>query len=584
METLTSSFRHPQLLHAIQPLNIRTVNVKIRRPQPMVKAKNIIKKNTNPPLPPSPLTVSKILNKLDDFISTYLEQSPLPESIDPKKTISGHFAPVDNELPPTPCEVDGGPLPPCLDGAYIRNGPNPQFLPKGRPYHLFDGDGMLQMIRISGGGKSATFCSRYVKTHKHKAERENGFPFVPSPFASFNGLAASVARAVLTLARVVVAGQFDPVSRGFGSANTSLALFPCRGLFALCECDLPYEVKVTEEGDIVTLGRRDFDNTNRLFFNMTAHPKIDRRTGQVFAYRYNFTRPYLTYFRIGSEGRKQHDVHINSVNECTIIHDFAVTENYAVFPDTQIVVNNPLRALIGGRSPVAVDSGKAQRLGVIRKYAEDDSGVWWAEAPGLNMLHCVNAWEEDGGATIVVVATNALEVDQLFQSIHLARLTMEKITIDVKAETVEREQLSAEVLDFGVINPAYAGKKNRYAYAAMIGSDAVVGVVKIDLTLTENHGRGDGCECVVASRLYGPGFCGGEPFFAPKEPDNPSAEEDDGYLVVYVNDENNGESKFLVMNAKSVTLDLIATVKLPCRIPSGFHGLFVSDSDLKKLL
>ncbi|KAL7142163.1 hypothetical protein ABFS83_08G105300 [Erythranthe nasuta] len=517
-----------------------------------------------------------IFNAFDRFISTFLDPSPLRPSLDPEHVLSGHYAPVE-ELPPTACEVmgGGGPLPRCLDGAYIRNGPNPRLIPNG-PYHLYDGDGMLHVLRISHG-KPTTFCSRHVYTHKHAVEGEAGYPFVPSPFASCNGgVAASMARLMLILARIV-AGKFDPLNQGFGTANTSVALFRGIGIFALCESDLPYRVKVTEEGDIATLGRHYFHESNKPFLNMTAHPKTDQETGEAFAYRYNVSPPYLSFFRIGSDGRKQKDVHIYSIKKCTMIHDFGVTKNFAIFPDSQIVVN-PLWVL-GGRSPVGIDSSKIQRIGFIPRYATDESEMWWIESPGLNVLHCVNAWEEDGGATIVVVATNASKVEKIFESFHSSELRMEKITINVNAKTVERNLLSTTFLELGAVNPAYAAKKNRYVYAAIIGSKALIGMVKIDLSLANEDGR----DCIVASHLYGPGCCGSEPSFVPREPDNPTAEEDDGYLITYLHDENNGESKFLVMDAKSDALDVIFAVKLPRRIPFGFHGLFVSETDLEKV-
>ena len=54
-----------------------------------------------------------------------------------------------------------GTLPPGLDGLFVRNGPNPQFLPLG-PYHWFDGDGMLHGVRIRDG--KASYLNRYVRT------------------------------------------------------------------------------------------------------------------------------------------------------------------------------------------------------------------------------------------------------------------------------------------------------------------------------------------------------------------------------------------------------------------------------------
>ncbi|KAL0297445.1 UNVERIFIED_CONTAM: 9-cis-epoxycarotenoid dioxygenase NCED1, chloroplastic [Sesamum radiatum] len=56
-----------------------------------------------------------------------------------------------------------------------------------------------------------------------------------------------------------------------------------------------------------------------------------------------------------------------------------VTKSYAIFPDVQIVMN--LLWILRGRSPVGIDSAKVPRLGVIPRYAEDESEMWWMDAP-----------------------------------------------------------------------------------------------------------------------------------------------------------------------------------------------------------
>ena len=103
-------------------------------------------------------------------------------------------------------------------------------------------------------------------------------------------------------------------------------------------------------------------------------------------------------------------------------------------------------------------------------------------------------------------------------------------------------------------------------------------MVKLDLTLLNKEVGGD---CTVAERQFEPGCHGGEPFFVAREPNNPAAEEDDGYLVAYFHYGRSEESKFVVMDAKSPTLEIIASVKLPQRMPMGFHGLFMSETDLQ---
>lgn len=392
-----------------------------------------------------------IFNSLDRLIAEFLDP-PLRPSIDPKYVLSGNFAPVD-ELPPTESEVIQGYLPSCLDGAYIRNGPNPQFIPSG-PYHLFDGDGMLHSIRISQG--KATFCSRYVETYKYMVERRIGSPVFPNLFSAFNGLTASLARCAVTAARVLT-GQFNPIN-GIGLANTSLALFGGH-LFALGESDLPYAVKVTSDGDIITLGRHE--SFGKPFLTMTAHPKIDSDTGEVFAFRYSSTiPPFLTFFRISANGIKQKDVPIFSMKKASFVHDFAITKNYAIFPETQVGMN--LSEIIKGRSPMGVDPNNVPRLGFIPRYAEDESEMWWIDMPGLNALHVINAWEEDDGNTIVLIAPNALPVEHIIDNMGMIHFSLEKITVNIKTETVSRHPVSSESLEFGVVNSAYVGKKNMY--------------------------------------------------------------------------------------------------------------------------
>ncbi|MBK6671207.1 MAG: carotenoid oxygenase family protein [Actinobacteria bacterium] len=68
--------------------------------------------------------------------------------------LRGQYAPVDDELSIAALRVTGA-LPEGLRGAFLRNGPNPQFPPIGR-YHLFDGDGMIHGVTFDGKGERPT--------------------------------------------------------------------------------------------------------------------------------------------------------------------------------------------------------------------------------------------------------------------------------------------------------------------------------------------------------------------------------------------------------------------------------------------
>lgn len=521
------------------------------------------------PSKPRPQTslATALFTTVEEVINTFIDPPSRP-SVDPKHVLSDNFAPVLDELPPTECEIIHGSLPPSLNGAYIRNGPNPQFLPRG-PYHLFDGDGMLHAIRIRDG--KATLCSRYVKTYKYSVEKQTGSPVIPNVFSGFNGVPASMARGALSALRVL-AGQFNPIN-GIGLANTSLAFF-CNRLFALGESDLPYAVRLTESGDIDTIGRHDFDG--KLAMSMTAHPKTDPETGETFAFRYGPVPPFLTFFRFDSTGKKQKDVPVFSMTSPSFLHDFAITKRHAIFSEIQIKMR--MDSMLEGGSPVGADNGKTPRLGVIPRYAGDESEMRWFEVPGFNIIHAINAWDEDDGNAVVLIAPNIMSIEHTLERMELVHALVEKVRIDLVTGIVTRHPISARNLDFAVVNPAFVGRRNRYVYAA-IGDPMpkISGVVKLDVT------RGDRDDCTVARRMYGPGCYGGEPFFVARDPGDPEAEEDDGYVVTYVHDEVEGESRFVVMDAKSPELEVVAAVRLPRRVPYGFHGLFVKESDLNKL-
>ncbi|XP_073010113.1 9-cis-epoxycarotenoid dioxygenase NCED1, chloroplastic-like [Typha latifolia] len=509
-------------------------------------------------------------NALDELINTFIDPPGLRPSVDPRHVLLDNFSPV-GELTPTPCPVVRGTIPSCLvGGAYIRNGPNPQYLPRG-PHHLFDGDGMLHAILLNSttGQQAATLCSRFVGTYKYLLERDVGAPVLPSVFSAFHG-AAGMARGAVVAARVLT-GQMNP-AEGVGVANTSLVFFGGR-FYALGESDLPYAVRLDPTtGDIATTGRCDFNG--RLFMAMTAHPKKDPSTGEVFAFRYGPMPPFLTYFRFDSAGnRSGPEVPIFSVREPSFMHDFAITERYAVFGDIQIVMK-PIDMVVGGGAPVGSSHGKVPRIGVLPRYATDESEMRWFEVPGFNMMHSLNAWEEDDDH-LVLVAPNVLSIEHALDKLELVHSCVEMVRINLLTGTVSRTPLSAGNLDFGVIHPGYLGRRNRYAYLG-VGNPMpkISGVVKLDFS---KAGKGD---CVVARRDFGPNCFGGEPFFVP-ESDGDERDEDEGYVVSYVHDEVSGESRFVVMDARSPDLEIVAEVLLPQRVPYGFHGLFVTEAELR---
>ncbi|ONK65150.1 uncharacterized protein A4U43_C07F34200 [Asparagus officinalis] len=127
----------------------------------------------------------------------------------------------------------------------------------------------------------------------------------------------------------------------------------------------------------------------------------------------------------------------------------------------------------------------------------------------------------------------------------------------------ESEQINLEA---GMVNRNLLGRKTRYAYLAIAEPwPKVSGFAKVDLFTGE-----------VRKFIYGDNSYGGEPYFVPREG---STREDDGYVLTFVHNEEEETSELRIVNAADMRLE--ATVKLPSRVPYGFHGTFIGAKNLQ---
>eukprot|EP01018_Ginkgo_biloba_P030565 Gb_19071 [translate_table: standard] len=498
------------------------------------------------------------------FIAALEKRHPLPKTADPEIQISGNFAPVAESPVQHELEVVGQ-IPQCLEGVYVRNGANPLFEPLAG-HHFFDGDGMIHAVRFKQG--IASYCSRFTRTHRLVEEEKIGRAFYPKAIGELHGH-SGIARLMLFYARSLFE-LVDP-SKGMGVANAGLIFFNGR-LLAMSEDDLPYAVRVTEDGDLDTVGRFNFDG--QLQSAMIAHPKIDPESGELFALSYDvLKRPYLKYFMFYPDGTKGPDVTI-SVKEPTMMHDFAITKNYVVVPDQQVVFK--LQEMVTGGSPVIYDKEKVPRFGILPKYDSDESRMQWIEVPDCFCFHLWNAWEE--GEDVVVIGSCMTPPDSIFnESDEALRSVLSEIRLNTKTGCCTRREIAPMNLEAGQVNRNHLGRKTQYAYLAIAEPwPKVSGIAKVDL-----QSKGSLEERVVGKIMYSRGCYGGEPFFVPRTSD-PTAPEDDGYVLTFMHNEETAESELLILDASSPTLELVASVKLPSRVPYGFHGTFISSNELAK--
>ncbi|XP_060672100.1 carotenoid 9,10(9',10')-cleavage dioxygenase 1 isoform X4 [Ziziphus jujuba] len=110
---------------------------------------------------PNKGVTSKVVDWVEKLIVKFMY-----DPSQPLHYLSGNFAPVPNETPPTKDLPVIGYLPDCLNGEFVRVGPNPKFSPVAG-YHC-----MVHGLRIKNG--KATYVSRYVRTSRIKQEEYFG--------------------------------------------------------------------------------------------------------------------------------------------------------------------------------------------------------------------------------------------------------------------------------------------------------------------------------------------------------------------------------------------------------------------------
>jgi carotenoid cleavage dioxygenase len=440
--------------------------------------------------------------------------------------LAGNLAPVHEEVTVSDLRVTGT-IPTELTGRYLRNGPNPAGRVNADKYHWFTGHGMVHGIRLEEG-VARWYRNRWVRT-KEVCDVVGGTP-PPSDW---------------------------PANHPSFPANTNVISHAGR-TFAIVEAGSP---PVEMSYDLETIRVSSFDGTLPMAFS--AHPKRDPKSGElhVMTYWWGWGNQ-VQYLLVGTDGRVRRHIDI-PLPGGPMVHDLAITEKYALIFDLPCVFNLDA-AMKGARLPYYWDHAYEARIGFLPLNGEAIDTRWVTIDP-CYIFHPMNAYD-DGDEVVLDAARHPKMFDRERRGPSEGDPVLTRWRLNPMSGAQREETVSDRPQEFPRVNEALIGRKYRYGYSAGVGTGfAQDTLIKNDLaTFT------------VSTRHDQPRYGYGEPVFVAREA---AKSEDDGWVIALRHDTQNDTSDLAIFDAQAITDDPVAVVHLPVRVPNGFHGNWVPDTN-----
>ena len=481
------------------------------------------------------------------------ELSRVKSSLQPSNHpyLNGAWTPQHEELTATDLDVIEGTIPPDIDGIYLRNTENQLHQPLGR-YHPFDGDGMIHQIDFHGG--RASYRNRWVRTRCFGAEQTAG--------GSLWG------------------GRMDPpgtsLRPGFGahgglkdSSSTDIVVHAGQAISTFYQCGEGY---VLDPATLDQFGVAPWVPLD----GISAHPKVDQRTGELLFFNYSKHAPYMHYGVVDAQGLLAHYIPVPLPGP-RLPHDMAFSEHWSIVNDLPLFWDADL--LKRGIHAARMHDGVPARFGLIPRHGQPEQ-IRWFEAAPTYILHFLNAYED--GDEVVMDAyfqdnpqppplPNADGYGHMMAYVdeHSFQPRLHRWRFNLTDGSTREERLDDRVLEFGTIDSRVAGRKHRYVYSTTSkpGWFLFNGFVKHDLE------TGATSELMLAEGRYA-----SEAPFAPRVG---GVVEDDGYLVSFVTDENSGTSECILIDAQDLAAGPVCRIALPHKISSGTHSCWTERALLR---
>ncbi|XP_062099620.1 carotenoid cleavage dioxygenase 8 homolog B, chloroplastic [Humulus lupulus] len=486
-----------------------------------------------------------------------------------------------------------GDIPLWLNGTYLRNGPGMWHIGNYNFRHLFDGYATLVKLNFEDGRLIAGH--RQIESDAYKAAKKNN----KLCYREFS----EVPKTDNFLAYVGELANLFSGSSLTDNANTGVVKLGDGRVVCLTE---------TQKGSIMidpetldTIGRFEYsDSLGGLIHS--AHPIVTET--EFLTLLPDLVSPGYLVVRMepGTNERKVIGrVSCRGGPSPGWVHSFPVTEHYVVVPEMPLryCAQNLLKA---EPTPLYKFQWHPESKAYLHVMCKSSGKlVASVEVPLFITFHFINAYEEkdeEGRVTAIVAdccehnadttildklrLQNLRSYDGQEDVLPDARVGRFKIPLDGspygKLEAALDPNEHGKGMDMCSINPAYLGKKYRYAYAC--GAQRPCNFPNTITKVTKNLVSYDLYTHILvnefiimqidlvkkeAKNWYQEGAVPSEPYFVAR----PGAtEEDDGVVISMVSEKNGGGYALLLDGS---TFEEIARAKFPYGLPYGLHGCWV---------
>lgn len=465
---------------------------------------------------------------------TAAEGTPAPVDAAADPHLSGVFAPQRTELASGELPVEGE-LPAGLHGAYLRNGPNMRFDPIGSYLYPLDGDGMVHRIELDGG--RARYRNAFVRTPAVVAEEAAGralWPGVMDLYRPGPGL---------------VGDELAYTDRDLPDINV---VRHGGRLLALAESAPPFRL---DPADLRTVCRETFDGT--LPAGLTAHPKVDPATGELFSFCYSLEAPYLTWTAIGPDGVPLRPATVvDGLDQPVMIHDMALTATYLVVPVCPLYFD--VAAAMAGGSVLQWRPDAGSRFALIPR---DGSPVRWCGDEAFWMWHTANAYDA-GDGTVVVDYVQWDHPGAVAGVAGEPSSALCRAVLDPATGRITRTEIARQNMEFPRIDDRLLTRPHRQV--STVGESDGAGLVGGDADLLRWYDLETGDGVSWGDR----GLSFGEPIHLPTGAG-------EHYWGSIVTDRGDLSSWFFVFDGDAPQEGPRARVRLPQRVPAGLHGAWL---------